>query len=484
MRALRRLLPYLIIVAAAAVAVYLPDRGPEKYTSFAELFKYEAKRQMNSGLAVVVTRNGRITYKDFLGTDGLGAPLADDSPMYLGPASEIFTGALLFSLASLGEVDLEEGIDRYLPRTFEEESMTLRQLAAHSLNLDDRSLGEFQVPSYGIEAGELDPEGYFRARFEGRTKARSRLVYRIIGYAIEEAGGASFDELLQSRILIPLGMHGTTSKPDSLQGVAVGSGLFFGLSFPYESRVATIAAPADGIVTTPGDLGRFLAYVSSPPRTGVRTLPSARIPELFKPLVPGGDTGFGWRLGWSKDQAYAFQGGSVVGFSSRIMLWPERRASVAILSSQGGIIQSNVVLPLLSAAAESIMTTGQAERLPPLGRIMVLSGIASFVYATSIFLQTAWSLSWARELRNRRETSKGNFLHTLILVRTVLGIGLRSAILGLAPLAASRIVGKSLAYHDLLTMEPGFTVILIVACLIGILRNIARLAWSYHIERG
>ena len=141
--------------------------------------------------------------------------------------------------------------------------MTLRQLAAHSLNLDDRSLGEFQVPSYGIEAGELDPEGYFRARFEGRTKARSRLVYRIIGYAIEEAGGASFDELLQSRILIPLGMHGTTSKPDSLQGVAVGSGLFFGLSFPYESRVATIAAPADGIVTTPGDLGRFLAYVSS-----------------------------------------------------------------------------------------------------------------------------------------------------------------------------------------------------------------------------
>jgi CubicO group peptidase (beta-lactamase class C family) len=484
MRWLRRLIPYLIIIAATALIIYLPDRGPEKYSSLSELFKNELQRQMNTGISVVVTRNGRVVYKDFLGNDGLGTPLAEDSPMYLGPGSEIFTGALLFSLASTGSLDLDTGIDRYLPNLFDEGSMTIRQLAAHSLPLDDKALEAFQAPSFGIEAGELDPQGYFKARIESRSQARSRLVYRVLGQAIENAGGSPFDELLQERVLIPLGMHGTTSKPDSIQGGAIGSGLFFGLSFPYESRVATIAAPADGIVTTAGDLGRFLSYISSPPRNGVPSLPRSRLPELFMPLLQGGDTGYGWRLAMANGKSYAYQGGSVVGFSSRVVVWPEQRASVAILSSQGGIIQSNVVLPLLTAAAEDILFEGSTERLPPLGRIMVLAGVASFVYLTSIFLQTAWSFSWARALRDRRETSKGNLLYSLILLRTAAGTLFRGALLAIAPIVASRIVGRTLIYHDLLTMEPGITAMLIVACLIGILRNLARLIWFYYLERG
>jgi CubicO group peptidase (beta-lactamase class C family) len=499
MRWFRRLLPWIIIIAASAIIIYIPDTGPEKYTSLSELFKQEKKRQANSGFSVTVARNGNIMYQESFGQDGLGMPLAKDTPMYLGPSSEVLTGALLFSLSLSGEINIDENLYRYLPsiplqtkiKAPEDERegksvdfVTVRQFAAHSLVLDGEALAEYGSRTLGLEAGELDPEAYFMTRLREKTVSRSRLVYRILGTAMENATNMDFDELLQERILIPLGMHGTTSKPYSLQGVAVGSGLFFGLSFPYESRVPYIAAPADGIVSTIGDMGRFLTYVSAAPRIGIKNLPPLTVPGLFKPLLPEGDTGFGWRIVKDSSPRMVFQGGSVEGFSSRIVLWPERRTSIAILSAQGGVIQSNVVLPLLTSAAENIIFNGVTSQLPPIGRILMLCGVAFFVYVTSIFLQTATTFSWVRTLLDRRETRRGDLYLKAILARTMLGIAIRCGLLVAAPLLVGRIVGTTLLYHDLLTMEPGASALFIIAMIIGLLRNLARLIWFLHLKQG
>ena len=179
-----------------------------------------------------------------------------------------------------------------------------------------------------------------------------------------------------------------------------------------------------------------------------------------------------------------FQGGSVEGFSSRIVLWPDRRTSIAILSAQGGVIQSNVVLPLLTSAAENIIFNGVTNQLPPLGRILMLLGVAFFVYVASVFLQTATTFSWVKALLDRRETRRGDLYLKAILTRTIIGIALRCSLLVAAPLLIGRIVGTTLIYHDLLTMEPGASALFIIAIIIGIMRNLARLIWFLHLKRG
>ncbi|PKL06517.1 MAG: hypothetical protein CVV53_03915, partial [Spirochaetae bacterium HGW-Spirochaetae-9] len=299
----RKLIPWIVIALSLAVIIYLPDIGPERYTELGTMFKHERSRQANAGYSVAVCRNGSIFYQESFGYDGSGQPLAKDTPMYLGPSSEILSGALLYSLTLQKSLSLGDDLRMYLPEIptsgirnikvdpeagvvpSPERAITLRQLASHSLSLSDQTLKNFGSRISGLEAGEFDPEKYLRLRFQPGNTVRSRLAYRILGIAMENAEGMSFDELLQSRLLIPLEMHGTTARPDSLQGVATGSGLFFGLSFPYDSRVPYIAAPADGIVSTSEDIAKFLSYITAPPRKGIKSLPPSSVAGLYQPLL-------------------------------------------------------------------------------------------------------------------------------------------------------------------------------------------------------
>lgn len=505
MRWFRKLIPWIVIAATVAAVIYIPDLGPEKYTDLSSLFGNERQRQASLGFSVAACKNGVVFYQESFGRDGLGHPLARDTPMYLGPASEILSGALLYSLTLQKRLSLDDDIREYLPElpaqrlryvnrgpddnaersmTGSENSITIRQLASHSVNLSDKDLKAFESRVSGLEAGELDPEKYLRSRLSAETLPRSRLSYRILGAVMETREGKSFDELLQARILIPLGMHGTTSRPDSLQGVAAGSGFFFGVSFPYESRVPTIAAPADGIVTTAEDIAKFLSYITAPPRRGIASLPSSSVAGLYQPLVPNGDTGFGWRILTNEGNRLVFQGGSVEGFSSRVVIWPERNAGIAILSSQGGVIQSNVVLPLLTSAAEKILFSGSSPRLFPLSRVLIIAGITLLVYVVSLMLQTATSYSWTKALLERGETGRGTAYQYLILLRTAAGLLARAALLLVAPSLVGRFIGHPLAYHGLLSMEPGTSAAFIIAMVSGIMRNGSRLIWVYHLKRG
>ena len=503
MRLFRKLIPWIVIALSLAVIIYLPDIGPERYTDFATMFRHERSRQANAGYSVAICRNGSVIYQESFGHDGSGQPLAKDTPMYLGPSSEILSGALLYSLVLQKSLSLDDDIRMYLPElpvskirnikidpeakappADQGEAITLRQLASHSLNLSDQALKHFGSRISGLEAGEFDPEKYLKSRFQPGTTVRSRLTYRILGIVMENAEGMSFDELLQSRLLIPMEMHGTTARPDSLQGVATGSGLFFGLSFPYDSTVPYIAAPADGIVSTSEDIAKFLSYITAPPKRGIKTLPPSSVAGLYQPLLPGGDTGFGWRILTKEGDRLVFQGGSVEGFSSRMVIWPERNAAIAILSAQGGFVQSNIVLPLLTSAAEKMLFTGSSPRLFPISRILFIIGISLTVYVISLLLQTATALSWTKTLRDRRETSRRDTFQNLVLLRTFAGLALRAAFLISAPLLLGQLIGKPLVYHDLLAVEPGGSTLFIIAMLAGIMRNAARMLWFVHLERG
>jgi len=505
MRWFRKLIPWIVIAATVAAMIYLPDVDPERYTDFSSLFGTERRRQANAGFSVAVCRNGAIVYQGSFGKDGSGNPIARDSPMYLGPSSEILSGALLYSLSLKGSLSLDDDIRKHLPdldmskprslrdivglkendAEIEGNPITILQVASHAIDLSERDLSAFRSRISGIEAGELNPEFFLLSRFSPEGAPRSRLAYRLLGTVMENAEGQSVSKLLESRWLIPLGMHGTTADPDSLQGIAIGSGLFFGLAFPYDSRVPVIAAPADGIVSTAEDIAKFLSYITAPPGKGIASLPPARVAKLYQPLSPTSSSGFGWRVESSGSDRRIYQGGSVEGFSSRVVIWPERNAGIAILSAQGGIIQSNIVLPLLSSAAESLLFSGSSPRLFAINRVLIILGISLLVYLVSLLFQTALSKSWAKNLLERRELGRGGLLNTFILARTLSGIAVRTLLLFAAPILVGVFLGiPRLGHHDLMTMEPGtYAAFIILAC-VGTMRNITRLVWLHRLTRG
>ena len=167
------------------------------------------------------------------------------------------------------------------------------------------------------------------------------------------------------------------------------------------------------------------------------------------------------------------------------MIWPERNAGIAILSAQGGIIQSNLVLPLLTSAAESLLFTGSSPRLFAINRVLVILGISLLVYLVSLLMQTAIARSWARNVLEKRELGRQKIVHLFTLGRTAAGVVLRIALLFAAPYLVGRFLGiPRLGYHDLFTMEPGSCAAFVILASVGTMRNCSRMVWLYLISRG
>lgn len=495
MKFLRSLVPWILVIAIILAALYLPDLGPENYKDFDSFFANERIRQGIAGYEVAIIKDGEIAFNKAYGFDGERKTLESATPLYLGPASEILTGTLLCQLVNEKKITLDAPIAQFIPELASLKArrassaaldmpLTLRQLAAHRVAFPEKDLAAFDPGTTGLEAGLPDPELFLKSHFPTEKYTRSRLSYRIVGAILEKATGKPYSDLLESMITIPLGMYLTTAKPSSIAQIAVGSGSFFGLSFPYREKVPIDAAASDGIVTTSADIAKFLKFVVSPQRgQAIPGLSSSQTPLLYQPLYKDGDTGFGWRILESKDGRFIFQGGSIRGYASRIVIYPERNAAIAILSSQNGILISNFILPMLVTSAEQILFNGESRRPFPSWRAELVAGFVFLIYLLSIILQTLSSYSWARDLLKYRESSISQLYARFAFVRTIGGLLLRVLAVVLAPFAAGYLAGRAISYQELIAFEPGIASVLMTAMLFGAIRNMSRIILYMRLRR-
>ncbi|HOV94132.1 MAG TPA: serine hydrolase domain-containing protein [Spirochaetales bacterium] len=496
MRWFKRLLPLLLMVAACAIILFLPDRGPEKYNDLGSLFKNEWSRQATIGYSVAACRNGTIIYQESFGVDGQGQKLTKRTVMPLGPSSSVLSGALLCSLSQQGKVNLDEDIQTYIPSSY---ISTLKQIPTMGQKATQGTAPKATKPISILNLADSAYTTYdaisLQRLLSGKAankkpRINGSLSSELLIAAMESSSGYSFEALLQSNILIPLGMYRTTSMPNP--NVAVGTGHLFGLSFPYSSLANPtnlnpavvqdqgsnqVRLPTDNVFSTTEDMIKFLLYVTSPPSRGIPSLPSNIVPSLYQPLTPSGTVGFGWQIYEEKGDRIVYQGGAANGFSSRVVIWPERNAGIVIMAPQGGIVESGILMPLLTEAAQNIMFSGSSPRLFHVHRALILVGTAILLYCITLFLQTSNADSWAKTIVEHQETGARPHYYKLVAVRTALGGLIRFVLLTGAPLLTGAVIGRTLSYFDFLALEPGSMTLLVLAFFAGFLRNVARLVW-------
>jgi len=231
-------------------------------------------------------------------------------------------------------------------------------------------------------------------------------------------------------------------------------------------------------------MAKFLAYITAPPSKGIASLPPSSVAGLYQPLKKGGNTGFGWKIEEAGGNRTVYHGGSVEGFSSRVVIWPERNAGIVVLAPQGGIVESSIVLPMLTQAAEAILFSGSSPRLFPVSRVLILLGIALLLYSITLFSQTSTAHSWAKGVVDRQETGTNAYYHLLIAAKTSVGLFVRVVLLAATPAILGALFGHSFTYHDLMVLEPGTATFFIMSLLAGSLRNITRLVWLKRTKQG
>lgn len=264
----------------------------------------------------------------------LQVPNRPETVFRIASLTKQFTAMAIMQLQEQGRLQIGDSICKYLddcPTTWQ--PITLRHLLTHSAGIKNVS----SLPNWDEDLGL---KKYRRAELIGLVRdlpldfapgekfKYSNSGYHLLGLVIERASGKSYGEFLRAGIFAPLGM--THSIFDDNRTLIPGRATGY-----YSRGTDFVSAPfidpttvysSGGITSTTGDLLRWDQALYSD-----KLVSRGALDEMFTPNK--GDYGYGWRVGETLGRRKHDHSGSLNGFSSYILRFPDDRVTVIVLSN-------------------------------------------------------------------------------------------------------------------------------------------------------
>jgi CubicO group peptidase (beta-lactamase class C family) len=262
----------------------------------------------------------------------------------IGSITKTMTAVLVLQLRDEGLLSLDDPVGRWVPETGYADA-TVRELLSHAGGLPSEPVGPWWERSPGVALDAL-----LAADTGGRRVAPARefwhysnLGYALLGAVAERLAGRSWWELVQERLLTPLGLAHTTY--DAPPGAAPGSSIdHFAGTLTAEPATDTRAmAPAGQLWSTAGDLLVWADFLA----TGhPDVLAAATLAEMREPVLAGSEYGLGLRTIVVGERTFVGHTGSMPGFQASLFVDPAARDAVAVLANATTGLESDQVLEL------------------------------------------------------------------------------------------------------------------------------------------
>jgi len=313
-------------------------------------------------VVVLVDRNGSAVYSYGVSDRTLRTKPDENTLFNIGSVSKTFTGLLLAGELINGEVDLQAPVREYMPEgvtipAYQEREITLEDLATHTSGLpgvpdsfftfihENQSaadqLEHLYDPYETMTAGEAYAfvSNYTLTRKPGTEWEYSNLGAAITGEIVSRRAGSSYEDLLNERILQPLGMNRTMIRiaDDDQKHVATG---YRGYATPMdEARTLQFNdfwASSGGIYSTGEDMATYLAaqlgIIDTPLTTAVHLSHQPRAVRSEGP--PENRQGLFWDIIRGKDEVRVYlKAGETNGFQADIGMIPDEQKGVVILAN-------------------------------------------------------------------------------------------------------------------------------------------------------
>jgi CubicO group peptidase (beta-lactamase class C family) len=295
--------------------------------------------------ALVIVCGGRITFAGGFGRTAAGDTVDPNRTIFRAASnSKLFAATAVMQLVDRGLWTLDDDVNRYLPPAARlgplgGAPVTLAHLLTHTAGLDATFAGSVVIP-----ADRMTLDEYF-ARHSPRRVARageeisySNVGMALAGYLVEMRTAQPFARYAERHIFAPLGM--TRSSFDQPPPSAWARDLAGG---PPHGRYDVVfnPYPAASLVTTPVDMGRFIAAHLAT-ETSVATLGAGRVlsPEALatmhashfraQPDAPG--VAFGFFEGELNGHRTLFHTGDS-GDHSLVLLLPDEHVGLYFVFS-------------------------------------------------------------------------------------------------------------------------------------------------------
>jgi CubicO group peptidase (beta-lactamase class C family) len=376
----------LLLASALAVAAGLgaaaQQREPIATLDLDEVVQKELKESKTPGAAVAVVVDGRIALAKGFGVASVETdmPVTADTLFRSYSQGKMFTALAVASFAAERRLDLHKAVGAYMPGlTPSISELTLHQLLSHTAGLRDQaeSFGSHDEFALVAKVRTWKADRIFVP--PGTLASYSNPGMSLAGAVLEHVAGKPFADVVNERVLAPLGMARTTYRPTVAMTYALSQGHDTrkdGITVVRPFPNNTEYWPAGFAFTTANDLARFaIAFMNEGVVDGKRVLPASAIATVSRRHVVMPTTnsradfygpvhyGYGLVLRDYRGVKIAEHGGAGPGFGARVLMVPAQKFAVITLTNRSG----QVLARTADAAVSKFVRLAPPE--PPLATI-------------------------------------------------------------------------------------------------------------------
>jgi D-alanyl-D-alanine-carboxypeptidase/D-alanyl-D-alanine-endopeptidase len=309
-----------------------------------EMFAHVYKKKLVDGVVVGVYRRGHSYIRL------LGSGISETSGFEIGSLTKVFTIQLIDNLTHQGLLRWDDPVAKYFPKNLgslpleahECLKATILDIATHRSglpllpeNLKIRD-GSRPFEAYGTADLEAYLRQYRRTETLSNERKYSNLGFAVLGYALENATGSSFSELLERELLRPMGLNNTfLSLTGGVMPQLVAGHTLSGRLAPHWKQ--DVLAAAGGLCSSVSDQLLWMETVLSEPSR-----------KMFELYADTKNVNVG--VGWSIDPVFgSYCGrGTTGGFCCYMGISPERQSGIVVLMNR----QTNLLRDVIAENCE------------------------------------------------------------------------------------------------------------------------------------
>jgi CubicO group peptidase (beta-lactamase class C family) len=355
----------LIVIVLLLQTINLLGQEKAFQNKASDLIENAVKENQTIGIVAGFSRNGQIKWQQGAGYMDLENKTVFDTTTKTRIASitKPMTAIAIMQLYENGLLKLDEPIQTYLP-TFpkkKEGDITIRQLLQHSSGLDgyrNTSEQENKINYPGLD----DAVSLFKDRdliaTPGQTFHYTTYGYVVLGLIIERVSGMSYAAYLQANIWDKVQMKNTGIE--YFNSVVPKKTMIYHRNSKGKIKGAAQTnlsdrIPGGGVYSTVTDMLRFGDAIVN--NSLIKASTFKMMTENPNLKTEGNGYGFGWYLyGENPNYGNVYgHNGTQTGASTFLMLLPEQKTTIVVLSNTSGAIQtvSDITIKLFDIAAQS-----------------------------------------------------------------------------------------------------------------------------------
>ena len=300
--------------------------------------------------SVAIAQGGELVYSKTVGfADAAQGIKADENTLYrIGSITKTFTAVLVLKAVEENKLSLNQTIDKWFPEVGNADRITIEQMLRHRSGLHNHldewiNSGRHILPKTEQEMIETIIQG--GNDFESDTQmSYSNAGYYLLTFILERIYGKSFSEILEEKIVRPLGLQNTRlGGRINTQNNECNSYIFLENNWQRAPEAHTSQLLGAGaIISTPTDLVKFSHALFSGRLISENSLQQMKtIQDHFGiGLMP---FPFHNRIGFGHT-------GGIDGFRSIFAYFPDGEISVAITSNGLDFNLNDISIVVLSAA--------------------------------------------------------------------------------------------------------------------------------------